>query len=184
MLIRKLIAAEAALVEAHLLRLDSEDRRLRFFGAINDDAIRGYCRRKERERAVLLGAFIDGALRGAAELVVSAQRWPVGAEIALSVDKPFQGRGVGDALLRAALLMARNRLIPVVHIVCLAEHRRMRRLIGRYAATMRVGGAEVEGMVHPLPPSGASLLREAALSLVGENSTPPAPTSGERSRAG
>src|ERR1700741_903055 len=66
--IRKLWIGEAALYCAHLLRLDRESRRNRFGGTVADDYIRGYAQPKNLTDAVIHGFFVDGELRGVAEL--------------------------------------------------------------------------------------------------------------------
>jgi hypothetical protein len=90
--IRKLWIGEAGAYREHLLRLDAESRRTRFGGAVSDAFIRNYVDQSITLEAVIHGFFVDGRLRGAAELR------PLGfagkAEAALSVERPWQSRGV------------------------------------------------------------------------------------------
>src|SRR5262245_19220290 len=66
--IRKLWVGEAELYRGHLLRLDGESRRNRFGGAVSDEFIGRYCEPFALGGAILYGFFVDGVLRGAAEL--------------------------------------------------------------------------------------------------------------------
>ena len=76
-LIRKLWIAEAELYRDHLLRLDAESRRNRFGGAVSDEFIENYAELSRGLDAVMHGYFVEGTLRGIAELRrarVKAQR--------------------------------------------------------------------------------------------------------------
>ena len=66
--IRKLWIAEADIYRDHLLRLDRDSRHGRFGGGVSDDFIRDYVGATFRLNAAGHGFFMDGALRGAAEL--------------------------------------------------------------------------------------------------------------------
>jgi GNAT superfamily N-acetyltransferase len=102
--IRKLWVGEAELYRGHLLRLDSESRRNRFGGAVSDDFIRRYCEPSALSGAIVYGFFVDGVLRGAAELRLLESAGD--AEVALSIERAWQSQGVGTALLEHLLLVA------------------------------------------------------------------------------
>src|SRR5438477_425612 len=78
-LIRKLWAADAELYRDHLLRLDPVSRRSRFAGAVSNQFLRDYAELAFGIDAIVHGFFVDGTLRGAAELR------PVGAAVRRSV---------------------------------------------------------------------------------------------------
>jgi GNAT superfamily N-acetyltransferase len=138
--IRKLWIGEAPFYCAHLLRLDPESRRNRFGGTVSDDYIRGYAQPSNLVGAVLHGFFVDGVLRGIAEL----RPLPGDeAETALSIEKEWQGRGVGAALLERTLLAARTRGTKLLHLTCLPENRRMRQLARKFRADLRLGSGGV-----------------------------------------
>jgi hypothetical protein len=67
-LIRKLWVGEAGAYRDHLLRLDAESRHSRFGGAVSDTFIRRYVDTLITLKAVIHGFFVDGCMRGAAEL--------------------------------------------------------------------------------------------------------------------
>src|SRR5579863_7908785 len=66
--IRRLAAADKELFRAHLLRLDPESRHDRFHGGASDDFLERYADHCFKPSDAVFGAFIDGELRGAAEL--------------------------------------------------------------------------------------------------------------------
>jgi GNAT superfamily N-acetyltransferase len=92
---------------------------------------------------VIYGFLVDGMLRGAAELRLLGHAGD--AEAALSVEKPWQSHGVGTALLERVLLAARNRQVERLHMLCLAENRRMQQLARKFDAALSVEGGSVHG---------------------------------------
>ena len=107
--VRRLWAGETELYRQHLLRLDAESRRNRFGGAVSDEFIRLHSGPSTLNGAVIYGFFVDRMVRGAAELRLLER--PAEAEAALSIERAWQSRGVGTALLERVLLAARNRKI-------------------------------------------------------------------------
>lgn len=160
MIVRKLFAWEWDGLRAHLLRLGPEERRLRFFRRIDDAAINAYCDRIDRLRTTVIGGFVDGELCGVAELIQAPPAWPSSAEIALSVERPYQQRGVGSRLLRQCLLVARNRMIRNVHLISLRENEPMRHLARSFGAATESHLTTTDGLIVLAWPSYLSLLEE------------------------
>src|ERR1700676_2623688 len=68
--VRKLWLGESDVYAEHLLRLDPDSRRRRFSGAVSDDLIRQHAASAQGIGVVIYGFFVDGVLRGSAELRV------------------------------------------------------------------------------------------------------------------
>lgn len=150
--IRKLNPAEAPDFARHLLRLDPETRRMRFAGIVTDFFIRAYAERRLPEKAVRLAFIHDHEVRGVAELIPYAGKDLHRAEFAISLEKPFQGRGIGRALMDELVVLARNRGLTSLGMLCLAENTGMRRLASRLGAAIRTHGGETVGRLEaPLP---------------------------------
>ena len=160
MFVRKLYPWEWDALRAHLLRLGPEDRRLRFCRPVDDAAIHAYCDRIDRPRTTVLGCFIAGTLRGAAELIQFPQEWPPDAEIALSVERPFQRQGMGGRLLGQVLLVARNRTIRTVHLFSLAENEPLQHLARKFGARTETFHSSTQAEIGLPWPSYLSLLAE------------------------
>ena len=142
---RKLAPAEVGQLIRHLSALAPDERRMRFQGAVSLIAIERHCRRIDWFRTVVIGFFVDGRLRGAAELVLDRALVPRDAEIAVTVEAPWQGSGVGTELVRRAVMVARNRLVGRVTMMCLIENRRMRSIARKLrGAQLRFEGGTVE----------------------------------------
>ena len=158
--IRKLWIGETAKYREHVLRLDPESRRSRFAGGVSDDFIRKYVVLATGLDTVVHGFFVQGMMRGAAELRALGPHFPRQAEAAISVEKPWQSHGVGSALLRRTLLAARNRGFQHLHMACLAENRRMQQLARKFDAELSFDFESVVGDVESSRPTPLSLMRE------------------------
>ena len=158
--VRKLWLGEADRYRDHLLRLDAESRHSRFGGGVSDDFIRSYVSTTFGLSAVVHGFFVDGVLRGAAELRPLGPTLVREAEAALSIESDWQSHGVGSMLLDRTLLAARNRGIKTLHMACLANNRRMQELARKFAAELSFDFGGVVGEVAAPRPTPLSVLRE------------------------
>ena len=131
-----------------------------FGGGVSDEFIRNYAELCGSLDAVVHGFFVDGTMRGAAELRPLGLRFPRQAEAAISVEKPWQSHGVGSALLQRTLLAARNRGYRLLHMACLADNRRMQQLARKFDAELSFDFGSVVGEVESSRPTPLSLMRE------------------------
>jgi GNAT superfamily N-acetyltransferase len=158
--IRKLWMGETDLYRDHLLRLDTTSRHSRFGGAVDDDAIRRHVDTTDRTGVVLYGFFVDGVLRGVAELRLLGAPLSDAAETAFSIETPWQSHGVGSALLERCLLTARNRGVKRLHMICLSDNRRMQQLARKFEAELSFDFGSVVGDVETPFPTPFSMFRE------------------------
>jgi GNAT superfamily N-acetyltransferase len=159
--IRKLWTVESDAYRDHLLRLDPESRQRRFSGAVSDEFIGRHAAGTRDLGVVLHGFFVEGTLRGAAELRPLGAPFAREGEAAFSVEQPWQSQGVGSMLLERTLLSARNRGIASLHMHCLAENRRMQQLARKFDADLKFDFGSVVGAVEPPFSTHLSLMREA-----------------------
>jgi RimJ/RimL family protein N-acetyltransferase len=146
--IRRLLRSERGRVRDHLLRLDPEDRRLRFLGSVGDSYIETYSKKLFATGDIMLGCFIDGELR------------PV-AEVAITVERPFQNNGIGTTLLRQLVEFAQNRRIRTLHLFCLLDNHRMQSVARKLGGELSIVDGEVEVDINPSWPTCWSLIDEA-----------------------
>jgi len=166
-MIRKLWIGEADRYRDHLLRLDDESRRNRFGGAVSDEFLHNYVKLSFGLDAVVHCFFIEGTLRGAAELRPLGSGLAEEAEAAFSIERPWQSHGVGSALLQRTLLAARNRGIKSLHMACLADNRRMQQLARKFDAELSFDFGSVIGEVEQPLPTPLSLIREMVADSAG-----------------
>ena len=158
--IRKLWVGETAALRDHLLRLDPDSRRSRFGSPVNRFFIDQYASRALTPESVVHGMFVDGTLRAAAELRIFGKPFPFDAEAAFSVEREWQGHGVGSELLEHTILAARNRNIRTIYLNCLTENRRMQAIARKQEASLRIRADEVIGEVINPGATPLSLARE------------------------
>lgn len=149
---RRLGAADRAARLAHLARLGGEGRWARFRGPAPPSPL--------PEPALAVGSWIDGTLRGVAELYPLPGR-PAAAELAMSVEPAFQGQGLGTTLLERLLLLARNRGYRRLVAVAAEDNVRLRALLRRAGARWAPGPGEGRAELPLLPPNPATLALEA-----------------------
>ena len=159
--IRKLWIGETDAYRDHLLRLDRESRHRRFSGTLADEVIARHAATANGIGVVVYGFFVDGVLRGAAELRQNGSLFSHQAEAAFSIEQPWQSHGVGTGLLERTLLSARNRGIKSLRMDCLADNQRMQQLARKFDAEFSFDFGSVTGEVDPPRSTLLSLTREA-----------------------
>jgi GNAT superfamily N-acetyltransferase len=158
---RKLLPTDLPEFRAHLLRLSPDDRQSRFWASVTDRAIADYCTRIDWLHTIVIGCFDDGALRGAAELRFEEMRLASRAEIAITVEGTVQGQGIGTDLLGQLIVIARNRGLKSLIMLCLLDNRRMQRIARHYEGELKIEEGQVEaGIAMPFP-TQLSLMQEA-----------------------
>ncbi|PWG65525.1 N-acetyltransferase [Spiribacter halobius] len=160
-IIRRLWWSERGMIADHLLRLSPHDRYQRFGGHVSDATVTAHALRGDAFRRHFLGAFVDGALRGVAECALLDGLPPREAELAFSVERSSQGRGIGTELFRRMLVFARNRGVARVFILTLAGNRRMRHIAAKFHLAMEAQEGELEGRLQLVAPDYLSVLSEA-----------------------
>jgi len=166
-MVRKLWIGETDAYRDHLLRLDRESRNRRFSGAVSDEFIARHAASADELGVVVHGFFVDGILRGAAELRPFGSMFAREGEAAFSIEQPWQSHGVGTALLERTLLSARNRGIKLLQMNCLADNQRMQQLARKFEAEFKFDFDSVVGEVDPPRSTPLSLMREAAADVHG-----------------
>lgn len=157
---RKLLPAELSAWRDHLQRLAPGSRQARFSGGVSDAYIDAYCRRVEWLGTMLIGAFVDGTLRGLAELrwLEPGTGWR--AELAVTVEDAWQDQGLGTELLRRAIVHARNRGVKSLYMICLTDNRRMQAIARKFEGQLIFEGSQVEADIVVPFPTQLSLLAE------------------------
>jgi GNAT superfamily N-acetyltransferase len=159
-IIRKMWSVEAGRYREHLLRLDPASRRNRFGDDVSDAFLADYATLATNLDTIIHGFFVNGTMRGAAELRPIGAPIAREAEAAFSIEEPWQSHGVGSALLARTLLAARNRGITFLHMACLADNERMQQLASKFDAELQFDFGSVVGEVAAPHPSPISVARE------------------------
>lgn len=160
--IRRLWPMDQPAVLDHFLSLDRDIRHMRFGGGVGDGFLRDYADDVLKVGSVIFGAFPDGELRAVGELRGLLDAWPVRAEAAFSVERVWQDRGIGDALVTRVIAAAQNRSVNTLNMICLPENRKMQHLAMKHHAVLDLSVDEVEARLDPPWPTPSSLAEEFA----------------------
>ncbi|MFE1603219.1 GNAT family N-acetyltransferase [Methylobacterium sp. ID0610] len=159
-LIRRLWPADRAAVEAHFARLDPESRFDRFMGVVSREGVRAYGASALTRAGLVVGAFLDGELRGIGELRPAGRAThglPGEGEAALTVEAPYRRRGIGTALARRLCAAARHTGVERLHLRTLAGNRALLGLAARLGADLSVAGREAHAVLRLAPPTPVSV---------------------------
>lgn len=165
-IIRSLTPIDAARLAAHLKRLDANERRLRFFSCSTDMAIDAHVESIDWLKSLHIAILDDGDIRGVASLAWE-KLWPETAEFAISLETPWQGRGIGGELTRRILTVARNRGIAQVNMICLAGNAPMRAIAKRHTSILKLEDGEIAGRLGLAQADPLSFWQEAAATVEG-----------------
>jgi len=151
---RPLGPADARALAGHLLRLHPDDRRARFAHPVSDSRIERYVDVIDWNRSLVFGWESEGVLRAVGQAHWPDVEWLYGnAELALSVERPWQRRGIGTALVAEIGTAVRARRLPGLYLTAQRDNEAVRRLSRRLASPLRAAGTTVESFL-PLDPYG------------------------------
>ena len=144
---------ELPLLRDHLLRLDSDSRRDRFHGLMDDGFIERYAARCAEDGTVIIAYIEDGVVRGAAELHPPDQSEDSLPEIAFSVEAAARRHGVGSILFTKLIAEARSKGYRSLRITTGAQNEAMRALARKFGAHLSFRHGESTGSIDLTQPS-------------------------------
>lgn len=112
-------------IREHLLRLDAQDRHLRFGRAVSDEYLHRYADQLSAAVATIVGYLSDGRLCAMAELRAVADGDDAAGEVALSVDRRYRGEGLGSGLFAMTIGLAKARGFRRLRVHCSAANKPM-----------------------------------------------------------
>jgi GNAT superfamily N-acetyltransferase len=128
-LVRRLHHHDTSAIQAHLLSLNTHDRRLRFFREATDGQIRTYVQDIDWDHSLLFGAICSDRVVGIVEALFGRAVRRHHGEIAVSVDAGLRGRGLGGFLVGHAVDRARLLGVRQMSLLFLTENRPIQRII-------------------------------------------------------
>lgn len=155
--IRQLRPSDFGRFSRHLLRLDAESRRDRFNGVATDSFVERYARRCFEQGATVIGYVANGEVLAAAELHERPEFPTPTGEIAFSVERAHQNRGLGSQLFSRLIAHAHalgySRLLVTTH----PDNAPMKALARKYHARLTFEIGEANGLIQLAPPPEALL---------------------------
>lgn len=162
-LLNQLRAEDRPAILAHLLRLDTEDRTQRFGQPVADEIVQRYVERLDFARDAHFGIFYrddDGELSliGHTHLGIDARG--VCGEIGVSVERPYQRRGLATRMLTRAIVHARNVRVREVVMYFLPYNTGLMELARSLGMSLSLGSGEGMARLANLSASPASVASE------------------------
>lgn len=149
--IRQLRPSDRARFRAHLLRLDAESRHDRFNGGTSDAFLEAYADRCFRDGATVI-AYVEGdKVLGAAELHERPEFEEPTGEIAFSVERSLQHRGLGGRLFRRVIGHAHALGYTELKVTTHPGNVAMRRLAASFGARISFVDGESTGTITLTP---------------------------------
>ena len=152
---------ELPLLRDHLLRLDSESRRDRFNGFMDDGFIERYAAKCADDGTVIIAYLDGGVVRGAAELHPPDQSPDSLPEIAFSVEACVRRQGVGSILFKKLIAEARSKGYHSLRITTGAQNHAMRTLANKFGAHLTFRHGESTGSIDLTPQPQPELAQRA-----------------------
>jgi RimJ/RimL family protein N-acetyltransferase len=150
-IIRQLRPSDLQRFREHLLRLDQYSRRDRFNSAIDDQFVVRYAERCFTGGATVIGYVEDDKVLGAAELHENADEAEPTGEIAFSVERGLQRRGIGSALFQRLIGNARGLGYTRLRVTTHPQNTAMRALAHKFDAHLDFRDGDTVGVIR-LPP--------------------------------
>ena len=138
---------ELPLLRDHLLRLDSESRRDRFNGFLDNGFIERYAEKCANDGTVIVAYMENGMVRGAAELHPPEQSDDALPEVAFSVEPSVRRRGIGSVLFKRLISEARWRGYRRLRVTTGGQNHAMRALASKFGAHLVFRHGESTGTI-------------------------------------
>lgn len=151
--IRQLRPSDLPRFRDHLLRLDAENRRDRFNGPSSDHFLESYAERSFHNGAIVVGYVLDDCVLGAAELHERPEEFEPTGEIAFSVERELQHRGIGGLLFERLIGHARALGYTRLRVTTHPQNVAMKRLAQRFDARLTFEDGETVGVIELDPPA-------------------------------
>jgi len=151
--IRQLRPSDMDRFAQHLLRLDAQSRRDRFNAPINDHFLNAYARRCFAEGATVIGYVEDQHVLAAAEVHERPELAEATGEIAFSVERPLQHRGLGSRLFERLIAHAHALGYARLQVTTHSHNQAMKALARKFEARLSFDTGEANGMIE-LAPAG------------------------------
>lgn len=148
----------------HLLALDPASRYNRFGHAAQDTVINMLCDRFETNTAnhkLFVVENDDVEVVGAGHISIEGQQM----ELAFSVLAPYQGQGIGSALMQRCVEWCQNRNIKTGCMTCLSTNSAIQRLARRHGILVQEHGEVLADIKIP-DPDAFSVMHELVESNV------------------
>jgi GNAT superfamily N-acetyltransferase len=158
-IVRQLRPSDLPRFRDHLLRLDAESRHDRFNGVTNEGYVSAYAERCFHDGTTVIGYVEGDRALGAAELHERPDFSEPTGEIAFSVEREIQHRGIGSALFERLILNARGFGYEKLRVTTHSGNLAMKALARKFDAHLSFENLETVGIIDLGKPAGWNPVR-------------------------
>jgi RimJ/RimL family protein N-acetyltransferase len=141
----RLVEADRPGLLCHLLALDNESRRWRFGAPMSNSTILNITKKIPLE-PFGVGLFMEGELKGCAQIVYKTT--PPDAELAVSLSKDMRHQGWGAILVSKVLGLAKAQGVRCIDIQYLSDNTAMHRIACSYPGASHTYFGEINRRVE------------------------------------
>jgi len=147
--IRRLTPVEYNKYRDHLLRLNDDDRRLRFGYISRDESINSYIETLSPTKDVIFAHFDENLnVIGAAHVALTEMNDEKVIELGVSVEWTLRGKGIGHQLFDKAVEWGENRGIKQLFTQCVADNRAMMKMAKAHGMKIHSECGEAEAFLE------------------------------------
>lgn len=145
--LKRLTEINRAEVLNHFLRLDPESRSSRFCSSISDENMTNYVNKIDFKNGIF-GLFNENLeIIGLGECVFFKDKDKLTAEVAFTVEKEYQGHGLGNKLMKRVVQYANSRDVHELQMYCIRTNQAILHLAKKYKLVPQYEGTEISGVV-------------------------------------
>jgi RimJ/RimL family protein N-acetyltransferase len=147
MIPRKLTREHTGRLVDHLIKLQAEDRRLRFGMVVTDNYIENYVFSSFNTESKWFGCEDNGEIISACHVAITDAH----AELGCSVDKEYRNHKLAQAMFDRAITWLRTKGITDVFMHCLTENGAMKHIARKNDMTVVSEGGDSDANVQVAP---------------------------------
>lgn len=131
----------------HFLRLDKESRASRFFSSTSNENMQNYVEKIDFNNGIF-GIFNENLdIIGLGECVFFKEKEKMTAEVAFTVEKQYQGNGLGNKLMKRVVQYANSKDVHELQMYCIRTNQAILHLAKKYKLVPQYDGTEISGVV-------------------------------------
>lgn len=134
-------------VRGHFLRLDQDSRYSRFCFSISDSSLNNYVDKINFNKDGIFAVFNSNLeIIGIGECVLNSKNKNV-AEVGFSIEKSYQGKGLGNKLMKRVIQFAHSHQVDVLEMFCLSTNAKSMHLAKKHGLKIKQEYGESHALI-------------------------------------
>lgn len=134
-------------VKEHFLRLDQDSRYSRFCFSISDGSLSTYVDKMNFNKDGIFAVFNSNLeIIGIGECVLNPKDKNI-AEVGFSIEKPYQGKGLGNKLMKRVIQFAHSHQVDILEMFCLSTNAKSMHLAKKHGLKIKQEYGESHALI-------------------------------------